>query len=176
MEFAISSIVLLLLALGLLDLSRAFYFNVSIEGAAREGARHIAWFDTPTRQNKYLQDSEVQSSVSLALGGSGMTANYIFQANCLPGADGNSQNNPPYPAGYYPLTYNSPNVYVCYTQPGGFQTGTMASHPTDNSWRLGDVNVSILLSYGLITGFMQNVLGNFIQIPANSHFTIQGNP
>ncbi|TMG05094.1 MAG: pilus assembly protein [Chloroflexi bacterium] len=35
-EFAISSTVLLLLAMGLIDLSRAFYYSVSLQGAARD--------------------------------------------------------------------------------------------------------------------------------------------
>src|SRR5258708_30938433 len=55
-EFAISSIVLLLLMMGLLDLSRAFYFSVNLQGAAREGARHGAWFNTSARNNNYLDD------------------------------------------------------------------------------------------------------------------------
>jgi len=50
-EFAISSTVLLLLAMGLIDLSRAFYFSVALQGAAREGARHAAWFNTASRAN-----------------------------------------------------------------------------------------------------------------------------
>src|SRR5467141_4260762 len=58
-EFAISSIVLLLLMMGLLDLSRAFYYSVSLQGAAREGARHGAWFNTAARANLYLDDSDV---------------------------------------------------------------------------------------------------------------------
>src|SRR5260370_25436536 len=64
-EFAISSTVLLLLAMGLIDLSRAFYFSVAMQGAAREGARHAAWFDTARRANLFLHDSEIQSTVQL---------------------------------------------------------------------------------------------------------------
>ncbi|HLQ60603.1 MAG TPA: TadE/TadG family type IV pilus assembly protein [Candidatus Acidoferrales bacterium] len=177
MEFALSSIVLLLLAMGLLDLSRAFYFGVSIQGAAREGARHAAWFDTPSRLNTYLSDNEVITTVNQALAGSGMTGTFRAQPNCLAGTDGNTQNNPPYPSSAYPGTYNAPNVYACYTRGSdGYQTGSLLSRPANNDWRLGDVNVQILLSYGLITGFMQNVIGNFIQIPVNAHFTIQGRP
>ncbi|HYR48410.1 MAG TPA: TadE/TadG family type IV pilus assembly protein, partial [Candidatus Polarisedimenticolia bacterium] len=67
MEFAISSIVLLLLMMGLLDLSRAFYFAVNLDGAAREGARHGAWFNTASRKNIYLYDQTIWDTVNQSL-------------------------------------------------------------------------------------------------------------
>src|SRR2546422_779191 len=70
-EFAISSIVLLLLMMGLLDLSRAFYFAVNLQGAAREGARHGSWFDTASRSNIYLDDNDVMAAVISAMKGAG---------------------------------------------------------------------------------------------------------
>src|SRR5438094_7955433 len=73
-EFAISSMVLLLLAMGLIDLSRAFYFSVSLQGAAREGARHGAWFNTAARQNNFLDDNDVMTAVKQALYGAGFSA------------------------------------------------------------------------------------------------------
>src|SRR5258708_32629588 len=72
-EFAISSTVLLLLAMGLIDLSRAFYFSVAMQGAAREGAPHAAWFDAARRANLFLQDSEIQRTLQLALTGARFT-------------------------------------------------------------------------------------------------------
>src|SRR6476660_4195557 len=70
-EFAISSLVLILLLMGLLDLSRAFYYSVNLLGAAREGARHGAWFDTATRSNKYLDDDDIMLAVKQAMAGAG---------------------------------------------------------------------------------------------------------
>src|SRR6266853_6868976 len=70
-EFAISSLVLILLLMGLLDLSRAFYYSVNILGAAREGARHGAWFDTATRTNKYLDNTDIMLAVDQAMAGAG---------------------------------------------------------------------------------------------------------
>jgi adenosylcobinamide amidohydrolase len=72
-------------------------------------------------------------------------------------------------------------LYVCYTNPTSHQVfGTMASPPnaSDNSWHLGDVNVILLFNYGLVTGFMQNVLqaAGGIHVATNAHFTIQGGP
>jgi hypothetical protein len=68
------------------------------------------------------------------------------------------------------------SVYICYTAPCGAQQGSMAIHPNDNSWRLGDINVSILMNFGLITPFIQNMFGNGINMAFNEHFTIQGKP
>jgi Flp pilus assembly protein TadG len=181
-EFAISSIVLLLLMMGLLDLSRAFYYAVNLQGAAREGARHGAWFDTKSRINIYLDDSDIMSAVTPGLQGSGITCtgvngiNCFVPGSCLAGADGNTINNKPYQAAYYPATTQQVKVYICYTTPGGAQLGTLATPPIDNSWRLGDINVSILMNFGLITPFIQNLFGNGINMAFNEHFTIQGKP
>lgn len=178
-EFAISSIVLLLLMMGLLDLSRAFYYAVSLQGAAREGARHGAWFDTASRSNIYLDDSDVMTAINSGLSGSGLsgpTVVVFVPGGCLSGADGNTINNKPYAAVNYPLATQHVNVNICYTQPGGAQLGSIAVHPSDNSWRLGDINVSLLMNFGLITPFIQNMFGNGINMAFNEHFTIQGKP
>src|SRR3989475_3847695 len=95
-EFAISSIVLLLLMMGLLDLSRAFYFAVNLQGAAREGARHGAWFNTAARANLFLDDADVMTAVNAGLNGAGITANFIPSGNCLTPTDSNVFNNRPY--------------------------------------------------------------------------------
>jgi len=182
-EFAISSIVLLLLMMGLLDLSRAFYYAINIQGAAREGARHGAWYDTKSRVNIYLDDSDVMAGVTPGLQGSGITCsglngiNCFVPGGCIPGADGNTVNNKPYAATYYPATTQQVNVFICYTAPNnGGQVGTMPVHPSDNSWRLGDINVSILMNFGLITPFIQNLFGNGVNMAFNEHFIIQGKP
>jgi len=182
-EFAISSIVLLLLMMGLLDLSRAFYYAVSLQGAAREGARHGAWFDTKSRLNIYLDNSDIMSAVTSGLQGAGINCtgvngiNCFVPGGCLTGADGNTVNNKPYGASFYPATTQTVNVYICYSAPnGGGQTGSMTTQPLDNSWRLGDINVSILMNFGLITPFIQSLFGNGINMAFNEHFVIQGKP
>src|ERR1700693_2344672 len=156
-EFAISSIVLLLLMMGLLDLSRAFYYAVDLQGAAREGARHGAWFDTASRSNIFLDNSDVMSAVSAGLSGSGINCTgpngincFVPSGTCLASTDGNALNNKPYAAAAVPATTQQVNVYICYPQPqppigGGAQFGTWTSRPTDNSWRLGDINVLLLV-------------------------------
>src|SRR5713101_7973610 len=132
-EFAISSIVLLLLMMGLLDLSRAFYFAVNLDGAAREGARHGAWFSTNLRANNFLDDNDILIAVNQSLGGAGLVATPVPQGGCLAGTDGNVNNNKPYPAAAYPAAPQAVNLYICYTAPasaGGGQTGTLVSAPT----------------------------------------------
>jgi hypothetical protein len=59
---------------------------------------------------------------------------------------------------------------------GGSPVATRLSAPTDNSWRLGDVNVAVLMNFQLITPFIQTMFGNGINLAYNEHFTIQGKP
>ncbi len=176
-EFAISSIVLLLLMMGLLDLSRAFYFAVNLDGAAREGARHGAWFNTAGRKNIYLYNQTIWDTVNQSLQGAGIAGTGVAQGSCLAPTDGNAFNNKPYASAAYPATPQAVNIYICYTYPGGSsQTGTMGAAPPDNSWRLGDINVSLLMNFQLITPFIQSLFGAGINLAYNEHFTIQGKP
>lgn len=179
-EFAISSTVLVLLAMGLLDLSRAFYYSVNLQGAAREGARHGAWFNTSGRYNPYLDDTDVMTAVKQALYGAGFTDPQIHEVwpGCLTPTDGNTVGDKPYPASAFPATPGQVNVYICYTDPNGVQYGQRVSAPSqgDNSWKLGDVNVAVLMNFQLITPFIQGIFGNGIDLAYNEHFTIQGKP
>lgn len=178
-EFAISSTVLVLLAMGLIDLSRAFYYAVNLQGAAREGARHGAWFATANRNNPYLDNTDVLTAVKQALYGAGFTdsqINFVNPGGCLPAADSNGVNNKPYASTYYPTTPQSVNVYICYTTPNGVRYSTLTSPPTDDSWKLGDINVSLLMDFQLITPFIQGIFGQGIDLAYNEHFTIQGKP
>ena len=178
-EFAISSMVLLLLAMGLIDLSRAFYFSVSLQGAAREGARHGAWFNTASRENIYLDDADVMTAVRDSLHGAGFTdakIHFIGSGGCLNPSDGNGVGNKPYPAAAFPAASQEVNVYFCYTTPGGLTSGSIGSHPTDNSYWLGDINVAILMNFQLITPLIQGMFGNGLNLAYNEHFTIQGKP
>lgn len=177
-EFGIGALVIALLLMGLLDFARAYYYNIGIHGAAYSGARHAAWFDFGSNQNKYLDDSDILSAVNQGLAGSHLPTVSAIQGTC-PGGTGGVLHNPPYASSYYPTTANTAYVYVCYTTPGGGSTvGTRSSAPApyDYSWRGGDVNVIVLMNYGLVTSFMQNVLNaaGGINIASNAHFAIQG--
>ena len=181
-EFAISSIVLLLLLGGLLDFSRVFYFTSALHGVAFAGARHAAWFDHQFRWNRYLDDADIMDAVNQGLVGAHLAGVSGVRGQCPTGSDGNTVNDPPYDGALYPTGANQVYLYVCYTTPGspGRVYGTLSAPPAayDASWHLGDVNVILLFNYGLVTGFMQNVLQAFggIHVATNAHFTIQGGP
>ena len=172
-EFAISSVVLLLILFGLIDFSRVFYFDTGLHGAAREGARHGAWFDTPNRRNPYLDNTDIQAAVDQSLAGVFGVSNSLFAGNCPAPADGNAYHNPPYIASAYPPvgTYNRPYLYICYNNNPGLN---LTTPPNDNSYRLQDLNVILLMNYGLVTGFMQSQIGRNIPIAAFAHIVIQG--
>src|SRR5207244_10891501 len=129
-EFAISSTVLLLLAMGLIDLSRAFYYSVSLQGAAREGARHGAWFNTAARANGFLDDNDVMTAVKQALYGAGFQdsqINLVTAGGCLSPTDSNTVNHKPYPAGAYPATSQTVNGDIRYTTHSRHKSRTIPS-------------------------------------------------
>ncbi|GAC1658316.1 MAG: hypothetical protein NVS9B1_17950 [Candidatus Dormibacteraceae bacterium] len=181
-EFSISAIFLLLLLTGLIDLGRVFFFDVSMHGAAREGARHAAWFDPGTNSNPFLDDKDVLIAVNQTLSGSGFVGQFpngsTTDTSCPTPSDGNPYANPPFAAGYYPPISKAdiPYVYVCYKKAGGGYTGDRTSPPGDNSYVLGDVQVILVMSYGLVTGFAQAAFGNGFQVAAYTHITVQGSP
>jgi len=172
-EFALSSIVLLLILLGLVDFSRVFYFDTGLHAAAREGARHGAWFDTPTRTNPYLYDDEIKLVVNQALAGASGVSPAVFKGNCPLSTDGNPYGNGPYVASAFPPVgvYNSPWLYICYSNNPAID---LTAPPGNNNYRLTDVNVILLMNYGLVTGFMQDQLGRSINVAANSHMYVSG--
>src|SRR5207237_9248342 len=107
--------------------SRACSCAPSPPGAAREGARKGAWFNTAARTNGLPADAAVMSAVKQALYGAGFTdpqINNVQQAGCLIPTDSNGNGNKPYPAAAYPATSQTVNVYMCYTDPTGNQYGT----------------------------------------------------
>jgi len=174
-EFGLAAVVLLLLALGLTDLGRVFYFDVGLAGAAREGARQAIWFDSKSGTNPYLYDSAIQSAVDGVLTNSGLPGSVLQNPSgttCPTTSDGNSQYNPPYTdAAYASGGANQPLLYICYESTPGLDL-TVA--PTDNSLRGQDVNVIIVMSFGFATGFLQGILGNAVHLAVNTHMIVGG--
>jgi Flp pilus assembly protein TadG len=172
-EFGISSVLLLLILLGLVDFSRVFYFDTGLHGAVREGARHGAWYDTPNRKNPYLFDAEIKSTVDQALAGVAGVSPSVLAGNCPTPTDGNPYHNPPYSSSAFPAVgvYNQPNLYICYNNNPALD---LTAAPADNSHRLQDLNVILLMNYGLATGFMQSQIGKNIPVAANAHIVVQG--
>ena len=91
-EFALSSVVLLLLVGGLVDIGRAIYISEALSNAAREGARHGVWFDAPRQNHPYLNDAEIKASVDSQLAAISIPAS-VLKTTC-PGPSGSGSGPP----------------------------------------------------------------------------------
>lgn len=172
-EFGVGAIVLVLILFGIIDLGRAFYFDVGLEGAVREGAREASWFDPQTGTNPYLDDGAIKSSVDAILTHSGLPASTLANpgATCPSTADGNTSFNPPYVDSTYPVGINQPVLYVCYAKTPGLDLTTA---PTDNSFKGDDVNVILVMDFGFVSGLFSGLFGNSVHLVANAHMTVGG--
>ncbi len=172
-EFGASALVLVLLLFGLIDLGRVFYFDVALQGAAREGAREATWFDQSTGTNPGLDDTDIKASVDAILTKSGLPASVLMNpgATCPDTADGNSAYNPPFADSAYPGAVNTPNLYICYASTPGMD---VSAAPSDNSLKGSDVNVILTMSFGFASGLLSGLFGSSIHIVANTHMTVGG--
>ena len=170
-EFALSSVVLLLLVGGLVDIGRAVFISGVLAAASREGVRHGAWFDAPTLSHPYLIDSQIKNAVDAEL-----VANSLPKAvlknpgtTCPVPTDGNAFHNPPYANSAYPAGANQTWLYVCYDNNAGLD---FSASPATN---LGqhDLNVIVLYTYGPLTPLVTSQFGTF-HLAANEHMTVQG--
>ena len=162
-ELALSSAVLLLLLLGLLDLARAFYFGVRLQDAARAGARVGVAYDWTTGTYPHLNDANIKAAVDDVLTSTGMQQSQLSNgggATCPATADGNTTFSPPYKGTDYPSSTGVPQLYICYEDLQGVEP-PLASPSGQN------LNVVVLYRYGFLTGFLQNTLGPGVQISGN---------
>ena len=171
-EFALSSVVLLLLVGGLVDIGRAIYLTEALSSAAREGARFGARFDAPNLNHPYLNDVAIQRAVDAELATVSLPGSMLQNSSttCPAPTDGNGFHNPPYAGSAYPSTANQPWLYICYDNSNGVDYPV--DTPTFNQSQQ-DVNVIVLLSYGPLTPLVTAQFGTF-RIAANEHITIQG--
>lgn len=169
-EFAVSSVVLVLLVGGIVDIGRSMYVTETLSNAAREGARHGAWFDAPSQANPYLDDSDIKAAVDAELAAGSLPASILKNpgTTCPSPTDGNSFHNPPYVSSAYPSTANQPWLYICYNNSPGLDYTT----PATTMGQL-DLNVILLYSYGPLTPVVKSQFGIF-QLAANQHMTVQG--
>ena len=169
-EFAASSVVLLLLVGGLVDIGRSIYVQESLSNAVREGARHAVWFDAPSLSHPYLYDASIEATVDAELATISLPASVLKNPSttCPNPTDGNGSHNPPYAASAYPSTANQPWLYICYNNTPGLDY----TSPATNLGQL-DVNVIVLYTYGPITPLVKSQFGVF-QVAVNQHMTVQG--
>jgi Flp pilus assembly protein TadG len=170
-EFALSSVVLLLLVGGLVDIGRAIYVTEALSSAAREGARHGAWFDAASLSHPYLDDVEIKAAVDAELATVSLPSSILKNSSqtCPTASDLNGFHNPPYQSSFYPSTANQAWLYICYNNT------PFVDYPSTPATNLGqlDVNVIVLLSYGPLTPIISTQFGAF-HLAANEHMTVQG--
>jgi Flp pilus assembly protein TadG len=169
-EFAVSSVVLLLLVGGLVDIGRSIYVSEALSNAVREGARHAAWYDAPSLSHPYLDDSDIKATVDAELATISLPASVLKNpgTTCPIPTDGNGSHNPPYASAYYPSAANQPGLYICYNNTSGLDYASPAMNLGQR-----DVNVIILYTYGPLTPLMKSQFGVF-QLAVNQHMTVQG--
>ncbi|HET6310426.1 MAG TPA: TadE/TadG family type IV pilus assembly protein [Candidatus Nitrosotalea sp.] len=170
-EFALSSVVLLLLVGGLVDIGRAIYVGEALSNATREGARQGVRFDTPNRSHPYLSNAEIKSVVDAELAAISIPASVLKNpgSTCPTPSDGNGFYNPPYTSSSYPSTANQAWLYICYNNTPGLNF----TSPPANQSQL-DLNVIVLYSYGPLTPLIGAQFGIF-RLASNTHMTVQGN-
>ena len=169
-EFALSSVVLLLLVGGIVDIGRALYVSETLSSSAREGARHGVWFDAPNLAHPYLYDAQIQAAVDAGLTASSLPVSVLKNpvTTCPASTDGNAFHNPPYANAAYPPTANQAWLYICYDNTPGRD---FTAPPTGQS--LQDLNVILLYSYGPLTPLVTGQFGIF-RIAVNQHMSVQG--
>jgi Flp pilus assembly protein TadG len=170
-EFALSSVVLLLLVGGLVDIGRSNFISEALFNAAREGARHGAWFDAPHQSHPWLDDTEIKTAVDTELATISIPPSVLKNpgTTCPAPSDGNAFHNPPYANSAYPTTPNQSWLYICYNNTPGLD---FPSLPATNQGQL-DLNVIVLYAYGPLTPVITAQFGIF-RLAANEHMTVQG--
>jgi Flp pilus assembly protein TadG len=169
-EFAVSSVVLLLLVGGLVDIGRSVYVSEALSNAAREGARHGAWYDAPSLSHPYLYDAAIKAAVDADLATISLPASVLKNPGntCPSPTDGNANHNPPFATSSYPATANQPWLYICYNNTPGLDY----TSPAATMGQL-DLNVIVLYTYGPLTPLVRSQFGVF-QVAVNQHMTVQG--
>jgi Flp pilus assembly protein TadG len=169
-EFALSSVVLLLLVGGLVDIGRAIFISEALSNASREGARHGAWFDAPRQSHPYLYDAQIKAAVDAELATISIPASILKNpsSTCPSASDGNAYHNPPYVSSAYPAVANQPWLYICYNNTPGLDF----TSPATNQAQL-DLNVIVLYAYGPLTPLITAQFGIF-RVATNQHMTVQG--
>ena len=173
-EFALASVVFTLLLGATVDLGHAFFIDVTLHDAAREGARHGVWFNVGSGNNPYLDDSDITAAVNDVLTHDSLSPAVLQNGGttCPTATDGNAYDNPPYATSAAPSTPGATFLYICYD----YSPGTdHASPPADNSYELQDVNVILVHRLSPLEGFLpQQGFGSVI-ISENQHMAVQGN-
>jgi Flp pilus assembly protein TadG len=160
---ALMAPVLFLMVLGATDLSQLFYYSTSITNAAREGARHGAYYDPLTLPggNTFATDSAIFTAVN-------SEASYLnLTEPCHPNTvcTGGLTNCPSYPfaSSLYPpsTAANTGYVFVCFNNSTTATTATVGQ----------PIRVTILYSFQPVTP----LIGTLVYTAASTEILTQGN-
>lgn len=162
-ELALLSVLLIIILLGAVDLARVFQFTSAMQEAAREGARHAAWYDTGSDKNPYLPTSqatttEVNNQITAVLKGAGLTTQTITTTyGTCPASSGAAPTDSAHINAYVCLDSTAPTGVKCSTTNGGH-----------------DVEVYVAMQFSLIV--QTNILGFAPNFPINGdqHMRVQG--
>ncbi len=166
-EFALSSVVLLLLVGGLIDIGRAGSISEVLAAAAREGVRHGVWFDASKLTHPYLDNAQIEAAVDAELTSNALPVS-VLKNSSTPCPGGNAYHNPPYANSWYPPTANQTWLYICYADNPALNFTLPATNQSQQ-----DLNVILLYTYGPLTPLVTAQFGTF-HLAANMHMTVQG--
>lgn len=150
-EFAILSPILLLLAAGLLDLGRAYYYQVATTDAARDAARHAVGI-SPTAGTRGPGFREVCDRATADLSNVTLMGASIVNVQCVQATTLPAATRPFYPSGgYSPAPNHAVVVVFC---PDGTCVGTNQSATNAN------LAVTVYYGFSLLTPGMNNFIGS----------------
>jgi Flp pilus assembly protein TadG len=162
-ELAIMAPVLFLLVLGATDLAQLFYYSTAITNAAREGARHGAYFDPAGSPpgNTFDTDTAILTTVKAEGLYLGLTEPCKPNTSCT----GGLTNCPSYPyaASLYPPA-SAPNtgyVFICFNNT---TTATTAAQGQP-------IRITILYSFQPVAP----LVGKMVYTAASTEILAQGN-
>jgi len=160
-EMALMAPVLFLMVLGASDLSRLFYYSTGITNAAREGARHGAYFDPTLPGNTYATNDAIYAAVN-------SEGTYLSLSEpCHPNTScaGGLTNCPTYPFAdtLYPPTSgaNTGYVFICFNNSTTATTATVGQ----------PIRVTILYSFQPVAP----ILSSMVHAAASTEILTQGN-
>jgi len=160
-ELALMAPVLFMLVLGSSDLSRAFYYTTAVTNAAREGARHGAYWDPTGPANTFDNDSAIFSAVTAEAN------NLTLTEPCHPNTicTGGLTNCPTYPyaSALYPPTTaaNTGYVFICFNNLTGATTSAIGQ----------PIRVTILYSFQPVTP----IIASMLHAAASTEVLAEGN-
>ncbi len=175
-ELALFGPLLFMLVLGAGDVGRVFYYSVALQNAAREGARHGAYFDpvgvAPSYKpgNSFANNSSILSTVQneaayLGIGNLSEPEPPPTKGAC-PGSA--APYAPPYPASLYPAGNPSQGngyVYICFNNADANTTATPGQ----------PIRVSVLFTFNPMTPLIWNFLGDgYFRIAGSAEFITEG--